>query len=75
MPSPFLSLTAAGIINLEPTNDSGFQWIIVREYASSNSFIDKHTGIAKYKRDESWHGIHVFTETRVRKRDPSINNS
>ena len=74
----FLSLTAAGIINLEHTIDSGFHWVIAREYGpsiGSDSFIHAHMGIAKYKRDESWQGIHLFAETRIRRRDPSINNN
>ena len=62
---------------MEPTIDLGFHWIIVREYGpsiGSDFCIHARMGIAKYKRDESWQGIHLFAETRIRTRDPSINN-
>jgi hypothetical protein len=74
----FLSLTAAGIIKLEPKNDSSFQWVVAREYGASiktGSFIEAHMGTPIYKRDESWQGVHLLNDNRVRRRDPSINNN
>ena len=61
----FLSLAANGILKLEPKKDSVFQEL----------FIEAHIGTPLYKCDNSWNGINVFSETRKRKRDPSLLNN
>jgi hypothetical protein len=60
----FLSLATNGILKLEPKKDSVFQEL----------FIEAHIGTPLYKCDNSWNGINVFSETRKRKRDPSLLN-
>jgi hypothetical protein len=53
----FLSFITRGIIQLEPKkNDASLQWLIGRGYGTStnsNSFIEAHLGIPKYKREVS----------------------
>jgi len=74
----FLSLAANGILKLEPKKDLVFQWVIAQEYggsAKAESFIEAQIGIPLYKRDALWNGINVFSETRSRKRDPSLLNN
>jgi len=75
----FLSLAATGILKLEPKKDSVFQWLVALEYGASAKaklFIKTHIGTLLYKCDESWNGINVFSETRMRKReDPSLLNN
>ena len=75
----FLSLATTGILKLEPKKDSVFQWVIAQEYggsAKAESFtIEAHIGTPLYKCDNSWNGINVFSETRTRKRDPSLLNN
>ena len=61
----FLSLATNGILKLEPKKDLVFH----------ESFIEAHIGTPLYKCDESWNGINVFSETRKRKRDPSLLNN
>ncbi len=68
----FLSLAAAGILKLEPKKDS---WVVAREHGESTtsvSFIKAHIGTPLYKCNDSWNGINVFSEARMRKRDPSL---
>jgi hypothetical protein len=78
----FLSLTASGILQLNPNNTS-FQWGIAWEYATANNndcFIEAHIGIPIYKRDDAWQGVNLFSENHVRKKNPvplstTINNN
>ena len=58
--------------------DSLFQWVVAREHGESTtavSFIEAHIGTPLYKRDDLWNGINVFSEARLRKRDPSLLNN
>jgi len=74
----FLSLATNGILKLEPKKDSVFQWVIAWEYrgsAKAELFIEARIGTPLYKADELWNGINVFSETRTRKRDPSLLNN
>jgi len=78
--STHFSYHANGILKLklEPKKDLVFQWVIAWEYeglAKAESFIEAHIGTPLYKRDKSWNGINVFSETRARKRDPSLLNN
>ncbi len=80
----FLSLAASRIIQLWPKNET-LQWDIVCEYNNvynnDSSFIEAHIGVPTYKRsDDAWWGIHLFSEFRVRRRNPvplstTINNN
>ncbi len=62
----FLSLTAAGIIQLL-TNNQSTQWSIEHVYAGSNNGIIEATiGVPLfYKRDDVCRGINLFCEDRV----------
>ena len=53
-------------------------WVIAQEYggsAKAELFIEARIGTPLYKADELWNGINVFSETRTRKRDPSLLNN
>ena len=68
----FLSLIAAGIIQLLRNNES-MQCSIKRVYAGSNDgLIEATIGVPFYKRDDVCWGINLFCEDRVRRQIPVI---
>jgi hypothetical protein len=68
----FLSLTAPGIILMEPKNTS-LEWVITWEFTTENScFIESHIGRPIYKKDVAFWEIHLFSERHVRKQNLSV---
>jgi hypothetical protein len=57
----FLSLTAAGIIHLQPKSDS-LQWTIKQVYVNDiHGLIDASISSPLYKTDVAWWGINLFS--------------
>ncbi len=72
MDALFLSLTALRIIQLQFINTS-LQWSITQEDVTANNcFIESHVGCPMYKRDDAWRGVHLFSKSCVKKRNPGI---
>ncbi len=67
----FLSLTAAGIIEIQSINRE-LHWNVCREIPSTEnqSFLESNIGHAKYNDIDAMKGITLIGENKVRQRSP-----
>ncbi len=67
----FISFTVAGIIQLQ-MNGPSLQWTIRRIYNNANNgFLEANVGSPFYKMDAALQGMSLFSDDRVRRRNPA----
>ena len=71
--SLFLSLIASGMLQMKFRNPM-LEWIVAREYGgtANHCYFENQIGQSIYKQDDTWVGVHLFSEERLRRRDVSL---